>query len=433
MDSIKKLEEISLQSEALFNRVFGHQAPQMKFLKKNNQGNYFINNNFVYDFGTDGTANPYDEDMWRDVDMKWILEPDVKFKASYISIRNRKLDFQGTWESGVFRGAYFSGTRSFFESGGVFAGGVYDAPNENFKAMETRFVTGKWTDYKNGILGKANYDSESENTSWVALISVPINWVVKLKGDGGKELSIKVLKKIDNINTDFQFQVLEDSKVFTIKWQTIRENYHNSGFFIKSDSFELLGDAYKINRIDQVSLLKGDYSIKNQDVVDFSKNQNLAKLFSIKGVPLKFKLNVNTSDVQNKIAQLQKSIEDGSLYSELLQIKHFIESGDITGYSDNEFTYLKPVFNNIQGKVIVDKNVLSIMKKINEIIWLLSFNSNIIKESKNETLSIVVNIFKKILQTNKIARNKTNDISSDAGENKEDLTNTSSQIINALK
>jgi hypothetical protein len=73
------------------------------------------------------------------------------------------------------------------------------------------------------------------------------------------------------------------------------------------------------------------------------------------------------------------------------------------------------------------------MKKINEIIWLLSFNSNIIKESKNETLSIVVNIFKKILQTNKIARNKTNDTSSDAGENKEDLTNTSSQIINALK
>lgn len=555
MDSLKKIEEISQQNEALFDKIFGHAAPKVRTLAKNNQGNYFINGNFVYTFATDGTANPYIEDTWYEPDMKWILEPDVKFRASYIVIKKRKIEFQGTWNNGTFKGANFSGERSYFEEDGIFQGEVYSAPNENFKAIEDNFISGKWVDYKNGILGKTNYTSEQENVSDIALISVPVGWTVVISGDGNKKINLKVLKKIDNISTDFQFQVLEDLKKYTVDWETIRSNYLQNGFVIKGRTFRLLGrPEYEISDVESVSLVsespavkaqnvnvldfskdsnlsgilpgkvqivlsdvndinrakefqrkidngvlektitilkdliqkreldgyvddnlyylkpvfnnnKGSQAkiniiLKNQNVmnmmrelndllelisfnsqvikeadggvynalvknmkkaldvnkfiapvvpraqkainvIDFSKDKNLAKYFSLKGVPIKFQVSVKTPEIKQKVADLQKSISDGSLYSSLLQLKYFIQNGSITGYSDDNWKYLKTLFNNQKGKFIFDPDVQKIMAGLNDLVWLLAFNSNVLKEAENQTFKWIINILKKILEINK--------------------------------
>lgn len=556
MDSLKKIEEISLKNEALFNRVFGHKAPKVRILAKNNQGNYFINGNFVYAFGTDGTANPYVEDTWSEPDMDWILEPNVKFKASYIVIKNRKIEFQGTWDSGTFKGANFSGERSFFEKDGIFQGEMYSSPNANFRAPEDQFISGKWADYKNGILGKTNYASSQENVSDIALVSVPVGWTIMMTGDGGKEVNLKVLKKIDNVNTEFQFQVLGDLKKYTVDWESIRSNYLKNGFIIKGRSFDLLGHPeYALSNIENVSLVSETPAVKAQsinvldftqdvnlaglfpgkiqialsdendikkvkdfqakiksgalannidvlkdliqkgeidgyiddnlyylkpvfnnnkgsetqikiisankkimnmmrelndlleiisfnsqvlqeavsvydslvksmknalninkfikpipqekqsrsvNVVDFSKDKNLAKYFSYKGAPIKFQVSVKNPEVKTQIATLQNSINDGSLYGNLLQIKHFIQNGSIDGYSDDKLEYIKPLFNNIKGKkTVFDENVRKILSDLNNMIWLLSFNSNILKEAKNETFNWLINILKKIMEINK--------------------------------
>jgi hypothetical protein len=139
------------------------------------------------------------------------------------------------------------------------------------------------------------------------------------------------------------------------------------------------------------------------NVINFSKDKNLSKLFSYGGVPIKFQATVSSEDIQNKIANLQKIIDNGTLYSYLSQIKHFIEVGAIDGYSDEKWQHLKPVFNNIKGnKTIFDTDVKKIMAIINDMVGLLSFNSKIIKEvAKNKTLDWIVNILKKIWNIDK--------------------------------
>ena len=586
MDTLKKLNEISLQNEALYDSIFGHKAPNVKVIKKNDKGNYFINGNFVYTFATDGTANPYVQSTWSEPDMKWITEPDVKFKATYIIINKRKIEFQGTWSNGRFAGSNFSGDRSYFEKGGVFQGEEYSAPNENFKAPEENFISGRWIDYENGILGKANYKDKQENVSDIALVSIPVGWTVNIAGDNKKEINLKVLKKIDNVSTTFEFEVMESKKKYSVLWETIRKDYLNNGFVVKGKSFDLLGSPeYSFSSIEKISLLNESPAVKTQNfnvldftkdkslagilpgkievvlsdesdierinllqrkitdgtlgrdisilknliqkgevngyvdnslyylkqvfnnnkgsvesakiiasdskimaimkelndllelvsfnsqvlkevregaygtlvknlkavlavdkyikpieekplrgvnIIDFSKDKNLAKFFSLKGSPIRFQIFIKSEDAKTKAAKLQKSINDGTFYRMLIHLRHFIESGAIDGYSDDSLSYLKPLFNNVKGqKTVFDKKVKDEMSELNDVIWLISFNSIIIKEERNQTLILITNILKKILGIDKFvakANNKEDVSIDDSQRNKEHVDKLIQQL-----
>lgn len=390
MDSLKKLEELNLKNEGLFKNIFGSKAPAIKMLAKNNKGNYFLNGNFVYDFGTDGTENPYLEDTWQKEGLNWILESDVEFKASYISIRKRRIDFQGTWISGRFLGQNFWGERSVFEQDGIFEGEVYGAPNESFKADSDHFISGKWKDYQNGILGKSNYKKPLENVNDVALISVPIDWVISIIGEDGQKVDIKVLKKIDDIDTDFKFETLQDGKEHVIEWETIRRYYKYYGFIIVGTSFGLLGPEYGISNVKSISVLNESPNVKvqNRKVIDFSKDANLTSF-----LPGKVEIVLNSKDDVQRVREIQKNIDTGNLGNNIARLKDLIQKGEVDGYLNDSFYYLKPVFNNIIGsKGAQNPRVMQTMNDLNDILELISFNSQIITEDSEVYNSLVQNL-----------------------------------------
>jgi len=401
MDSLKKIEEISLKNEALFNKVFKHNAPVANLLTQNSQGNYFLNGNFVYSFGTDGTANPYIQETWQEDDLKWILEPDVKFEASYIYFRNRKLGFQGKWLSGAFKGETFDGTRSTFE-GGTFEGGTYGAPNASFKISPENFKGGKFIDSEKGLLGTSNYTTPQENANAISLISIPVGWSVKLTGDGGKEVSFKVIKKMDEENSNFQFQTLNDLKSYSVPWQIIVSDFQTYGFIKKNSSFILLGAQYSLGSVENISLTQEDLAVKvqNKEVLDFSQDVSLAPFF-----PGKIEINLSSQEDIDRAKNIQTKIKNGGLANGLNTLKDLIQKKVVDGYMNDEWYYLKPLFNDVKGKQIKNPKVVEIMQGLNDVLELISFNSQIIKEAKaSSAYSTFVSSLKKSLNVNKFIK-----------------------------
>lgn len=411
MDSIKKTEETGLKIESLFKRVFGHNAPKVKVLKKNNKGNYYINDNFVYAFGTDGTNNPYTNDTWLEPHTIWITRMDVKFNASYISFVNNKVNFQGNWESGRFKGNRFSGSKSVFGEHGIFEGNSYEAPNENFKANPVNFISGAWLDYKNGILGKLHYAKPVEALQYVEVIAVPIGWVIKIVGnDGAKELNIKVLKKIDDKSTDFIFQVVDDGKKYEVDWSDIRIDYRNMGFIKQGAELSLI-DGYGINRIDKISLIKSDEDVRVQSktVIDFTADPKLASIF-----PKNVEVVLNANEDITKANNIQTKIKNGTLAYEIAIVTDLIQKGIIDGYIDDSWYYLKPVFNNMKGSeekiqsVKKNQKIVSALSNLNSMLELLSFNSKVLKEAVSAYNTIVKNL-QKTLKVNKYIKPQSGD------------------------
>lgn len=413
MDSLKKLEEINSVNERLFGKVFGGKnAPQATLLTQNRQGNYFLNGNFVYSFGTDGTANPYIQETWLEDDLKWILEPDVKFDASYIYIRNRKLGFQGKWISGAFKGDIFEGTRSTFE-GGTFEGNTFASPNDSFKTSPENFISGKFIDCKNGLLGSSNYTSPKEDMNAVSLVSVPVDWSIKIVGDGGKEINIKVLKKLDEVNSDFQLQTLSDLKKYSVTWQTIVSDYQEYGFIRRGGSFVLLGASYEIRNIESISLSEESPAVKvqNKEVLDFTQDAGLAPFFQGK-----IAINLGSQEDIDRAKNIQRSIKNGNLTKNLSVLKDLIQKKVVDGYGNEEWYYLKSLFNDVKGKDVTDERIKNIMKELNSVLELISFNSQIIKEAKaSSAYSTLVSGLKKSLNINKFitpqqGQQKTSDV-----------------------
>ena len=434
MDSLKKVEDFGLKIEGLFDRVFGHKSPTINILQKNNKGNYYINGNFVYGFGTDGSLDPYSESTWEMEKFKWLI--DAKFEAKYIYIKNEEIQFDGNWYNGEFKGLNFWGANSFF-MGGFFNGKIYAADNiidekGSFQIHPNKFIDGVYVDYENGILGRRNYKIPLENQSVVDLISIPLNsWVLLTggKSDRNKKVYFRVIKKLDDKNSDFTFQVTSGFSNFRkfenklVKWANIRIDYENMSLIKVGQPFVLLGDENYLSKINSIVLTNEQPNIKvvDKNIIDFSVDNNLKKIFSFNGITYKFEVETGNAENMQKINELQKIIVNGKLYEDLKLLKFHVEpkkdadgniQQTIDGYENEDLIYLKPLFNYNKGKktltsVGVGKELQRIMKELNDIIEILSINTKRLIEENNKANEFLIGALKKYLGIDKFI-NKPN-------------------------
>lgn len=433
MDSIKRLEDINNVNEGLFDKIFKSNKQSQGYLQKAKGTGYFLNGNYIHSFGTDGTLDPYSQNTWYLEKFRWLINSE--FKANFIYIKNEEIEFDGDWISGEFKGLQFWGVNSFFK-GGYFNGKNYSAPNlingkGSFEIHPSRFIDGKYSDYENGILGRVDYQMPIKNViEKMEVIRIPVNlWVVLQggKSDKYKKVYFKVLKKIDDKSSDFVFIstfginefVNYENKI--IKWEHIRGKnefeYENINGFIRiGGEFNLLEDErYYLSKIQSINITNQEpvVKIEESNIIDFSEDKNLAKIFSYKGYPLKFKTTSNDEESKKKVLELKKIITNGKLYNDLEFLKYHIQpkktaagkfESVVDGYEDEELIYLKPVFNFIKGKKTLSttstgKGLMRIMKELNDVIEIVSFRTKrVIKESVKPD-DILISLLKKYLNT----------------------------------
>lgn len=416
MDSVKKLEEINATNDGLFEGlgdIWGNvknkvqtvlsNAGSRGYLTKNSNGGYFLNGNPVGNMGGDGVENPFEQATWNLPEFEWLMNS--KFQATYIRVvevnKQPQIQFQGNWIEGEFKGANFGGTNSTFGEKGKFNGGVCDSPNANFKAPPENFINGRYTDNKNGILGRGIHTTVLNNVQSIELIEVAVGWNVLLQGDKGKKVYFKVVKKLDANSTDFILEYHsappESNKQIIIKWETIRANYANNGFIKVGASFNLMGSPCELIKVTSISVTNEEpnvpVNLKAKNIIDFSTDKKLK-------IPFKFQVSVNSAEAVKKVQEVQSLVTSGNFYQGLNKLRYYIANGEIDGYNDVKWVFLKPVFNNVEGEnTLVSDEVKNFMQQLNDIIEIVTLNSRILKESRAG--SLFVDILKKFLKIDK--------------------------------
>ena len=248
-------------------------------------------------------------------------------------------------------------------------------------------------------MGKDDYDVPQDNVKEIELIRIKKNWNISLIGEKNKKLFFKILKKIDGNSADFILQPLNviGEEQLLIPWEQIRSSYEEDGFIRIGQQFGLMGDKYFLNNVKRISIVTKDPEALEQarNVLDFSLDKRLKNLFFYKGNSLKFEIFSDSIQGIENIKKLQEYVSSGNFHNDLEKLRFYIKSGEVNGYSDEKWIFLKPVFNGVIGKKIVDEEISGIMERLNNIIKTVTFNTKIIKESK--TNSIFVDIIKKAL------------------------------------
>lgn len=379
MDQLKKLKEINTINEGLFDSIFGKKSDGTTVLKKARGAGYFLNSNYIYRFKSDGSIFPYSQETWQIPKFSWILN--TKFEANTIRFENELLYFEGKWLNGDFKGYGFYGSNSSFE-GGRFLGQIYNAPNNLFKVQPDQYYSGIYKDDKSGVLGSQYLTKPINNTEQIIeLISIPNNWYVILD-DGNKKVIFKVVKKLDNVNTDFKFELAPSSNIVTIEWETIRANYLNHGFIAKEKSFSLFGEEFGIQNIKSIIVTPENpgYKVSSKTAINFANDNKLKRFLTYQGEPITFEVDSSSVDGKEFVKNFIQDIVSGTFYKNLELFRKYIETGEIKGYSDAEFINLAPIFNNERNGIVSNRDVHQLMKYFDDVMKYIVEDSKYVKK-----------------------------------------------------
>jgi hypothetical protein len=313
------------------------------------------------------TMNPMSNDTWTSPEFSWLTN--ASFQADYIFIKQGHVHFSGKWEDGEFKGYEFYGENSEF-NGGTFHGTKYNAPNALFNVQKKinpeHYYTGIYTDNQQGILGEKNLDISSiRGIERFSLIEIPVGWGVELIDDYGKKIAFEVIKRLDEISTDFIFRIIPDRRKITIPWEIIRSDYFNKGFIIMGRPFRLFEDAgldaiAKINVTTEPSMAISTRGIRLSSL----PVEKLIKKYG--GIDLTFDLSPKSEESKKFVSEFLGDISDGKFEDILLSLNAKVKNNQISGYGDFEF--LSPIFNKVRGNDKLDAKTLQQLKYLNDVV-----------------------------------------------------------------
>jgi len=400
MDSIKKIEEISSKNNEIFEKIFLNEAILTR--TRDRVYTYAINGNYLYRMGGEGA---YLEATFNRPEFAWLLN--AKFKADYIFIKGDQLTFTGDWYSGSFEGYSFATGSNFI--GGEFKGERYEAGNKSFKAPPEKYFKGIWENPQDGILGVEMYKEPIENTAdGIELAAVPTGWFVTVLGEGGEKLTFRVIKKLDDKDTNFVFQIYPNLQKLQVLWETIRTNYLNNGHIVKGMPFNLLGATYQIGQVDSIFVTNEQPGerVSAKDTVDFSLDPKLKGFLSYKNTAIPIEIDSSSQEGKDFVEQFKKDLPRG-VFSDLLKnLAGYISSGIVRGFSDDEFVGLAPIFNNIRGIKVTDNKARELMSYLNKFMLYIAGEAadvdtnNLITESVLKIKTLITNKIKQALKTN---------------------------------
>ncbi|MFA5067048.1 MAG: hypothetical protein WC466_03285 [Candidatus Izemoplasmatales bacterium] len=431
MDFLGRLNEISKKNKVIFDNIFKKNIIQEKkeyILQKPKRGlGYFVNGNYVYTMGSDGHVNPFSEALWRMRQYIWIVN--ARFEASLIYFLGEKIRFKGKWANGSFEGYEFMPNSVFL--GGEFKGEIYNSLNEYFKVSPVRFISGKWMNPQNGILGVELQEKPVENMNHVELASVPVNWFIKLVGikDGErKSLNFKIIKKLDDKSADFVFQIYPNLEKIEVLWEDIRSQYRQKGGAVVGEKFDLLGEKYYFENIESISIDSSDphEKISAKNTINFASDNNLKGFLTYQKTPVTFQVNSSSQEGKDFVEKFKLDLSRGEFSKKLSEIRNYIASGIINGFLDEDFVALIPIFNNIKGGKIQNQKIWDLMDYLNKfVMYVINEASDLdteklISEELLKIKNILTKRLKDFLKIKKVKPEQSKEVEKDSQANVQD-------------
>lgn len=431
MDSLKKLEELNKINEGLFDKIFkkNKQQPEQEpvnVLTKDSGVGFRLNGNYIEKlYGTDPYA--LSQNTWNLPEYKWLYG--CEFEADAMHTSREGLYFSGKWESGEFKGYEFMDTEDAMFLGGKFNGEIYGASYDSFKINPWDYLGGTFEDAENGVLGKKPYSREIKNTDgFIEIIRIPLNWYVTIKGDKGKAITFKVVRKLvkngeDGITT-IDFQVLPGNNIVRVNWLNIIKDYNNFGFIRKGANFNVLGTNLTLSKVNYIVLSDKmeNIQVSQKTEINFSKDKKLKPF--IKNIPKPFNVIIKDGITKLNIDTFVTDINNGSFYKKLYLLKEFIKNGHVDGYISTSYIHLSPIFGK-KGTLNpeeVEKNVIDIMHYFDNFMKFVAF------EIKNEKIkNAIIKSMKEFLEI----ENTSQQITKNVTQNPKNQA-AGKQIINAL-
>jgi hypothetical protein len=364
----KKQEQIN---EGLFGKLLGKtgktQNVQNAVITKNDNNTVsikFENGSFAEEVNTIAVF-PYLEtgEFNFEGKLSFLNSPGTKFHATYLEIdfKNQIVkNFVGTWEAGPFTGNHFEGT---FKQGGTEFQGDFVGEYTNWEASPLTFIGGTFLDTANGgLLGVPNMTTVPDAPSYQNnLIFIPVGYYLTFRSKKGVTGYIKVIKRLDHVNSDFKYEILDgfkgesSAKTITIPWLQVRSGWNNL----------LVDPNNKKSVAGIINVLQGDrdeieeINIVSKLTISKPFNPKLKYAYTLSTIPglaipeeyKKVKLQFQTQEAFNKFKEISHNIKSGVFAQDINDIKKGIKYGMVDGYGP--FNYLKFVFDNIQGSALM--------------------------------------------------------------------------------
>lgn len=304
--------------------------------------------------------------------LNFLVAPGTKFHAKYLKISpstGELEDFEGEWNVGHFHGGIFRGVFRGNSFKGDFYGdnADYQAPGREIIS----FVDGTFIDGTNsGILGLPNtLNTDNENFNF---ITIPVGYTLRYVSKSGVEGYIKVLKRLDGVNSRFSYEVLDgfaghtSPQNFNLDWPYFRNNAASGIFDINVKNTVNIAGLVRVpagDSIKEMYISAAPANLKQKGTSHPGRNA-----FNLSVLPY-----LNIKSMRNETGQFVKPevilaldsneelqqldyINSGTLKQDIKNLAKAVKYKEVDGYGP--FNYLSAIFNNNPGV-----NVFNLLKK----------------------------------------------------------------------
>ena len=383
-------------SEGLFENLFSKNKPEEQ---ENSLFQANINGGFT--FGDKSTAKEVNTPAaipflkkfdWANSKLNFLFLPGTEFHADYIEfdLKGQYIKvFQGKWISGPFFGKNFKGIFRGSSFQGDFVGRYTD-----YESHPTTFIDGRFVDTTNsGLLGMPNTLSlnKAKNRKF-NLITIPAGHYLQFRSVNGVSCYVKIIKRLDEVNSNFVFEILDGykssaPKTISLPWNHFRQNWKS--LEINPQNIRSVAGLIEIPEGDSVkevyvSAAPATFETPSTNTPEVNPNTfeagkkykfNLSLLpylniHTFKGHDGKFKKSeaLLTFDSPEELAQFNQVIayiKTGVLKQDIKNISKAIKYGEVDGYGI--YNYLSFIFNNKSGKNVFNLTGKPVKKKIAEV------------------------------------------------------------------
>lgn len=374
MDHFQEYKKQRELSEGIFDKVLGKNEPKVPenpdFIQKPN-GTFVIGGkSTAKEVNTPGAIPFLKEFDWRNSKLNFVLFPGTEFHAKYINfdLKTQTISlFKGEWESGPFYGEQFEGT--FGKHGTAFKGDFVGRYTD-YEADPKTFLDGTFLDTtESGLLGMPNVVSlHKVRNKKFNFIAIPTGNYLQFRSANGITGYIKVLKRLNEVNSTFQYEVLDGFKgqttpqLVTLPWDYFRQNWdilythprhprNIAGLIIVPE-----GDSIIEMHISSAPATFASAPETIEKKLSFEPGKkysfDLSKLpISIEGVAPEVTVAFETPQELEEFQKVSNYVNSGTFKFDMRNIQRAIQYNEIDGYGT--FNYLSSLFNNVPGKNIM--------------------------------------------------------------------------------
>lgn len=377
MDPLKKIEDLKLRNEALWDDItnklgLGKKTPPIKaIVKPLGGGRYMIGRNLVdkLEGVSEAQLMAYD---WQNGKLSFLVDGvwhAKLLKLAMYKTHHHVVDmFWGTWEAGAFVGIMFGTFR-----GESFTGEFISA-FESYESDPSTFVDGSVTSFTDGILGLRKLDNialdSSSKKKSVSLLEMQVGQYCNLIDEHGTTHSFQMLKCCDDKNMDIELQEMTGQKqAIRLAWTDIRKN-NDPAEFRRLSSIRIGGRPqvpflFANDRVGKVASI--EISMKP---TQFGTTTDTYQLDMSLLRPLTYPIKTSTihlfsPDEVVKFGKIYHDLVNNGMRLHLRNIKDGIKMGIITGWTG--FPHLSAVFG-VEGSAAKHPKYQESMRWLDEFV-----------------------------------------------------------------